>query len=92
VLSTPPPDEPAPARDLRGRLFEDLDQLAFALELEAAAFLREGRETAAVRRQELRLGVRLAQRLVAGIHAEEVHGRLTSCADAYEARLGGGPP
>ena len=90
MLSTLPPDEPAPLRDLRGRLFEELDRLAFALELEAAAFLREGREAAAVRRQELRLGVRLAQRLVAGVHAEEVHGRLTSCADAYEARLDGG--
>lgn len=77
----------AEADDLRGTLFSDLDRLAFALEMEAAELLASGDEGAARSRQELRLGVRLAQRLVAGIHADEVHARILRYAEEYEARL-----
>ncbi len=87
MLSSPPPDEAPDAARLRGAIFTDLDRLAFALEMEAAALLEEGRETEASRRQEARLGVRLAQRLVAGVRADEVDERLERYADAYEARL-----
>jgi len=92
VLSAPPPDEPPAARSLRGRIFQDLDRLAFALEMEGADLIRQGREEAAARRQELRLGVRLAQRLVAGVWADEVHQRLQRWAAEYESRLGAPPP
>lgn len=87
MLSSPPPDEAPEARELRGRIFTDLDRLAFALEMEAAELIAEGREDAARCRQELRLGVRLAQRLVAGIWADEVNSRIARYAEAYESRL-----
>ena len=76
MLSTPPPVEAPEAAALRGRIFTDLDRLAFALEMEAAELLVAGREAEAGRVQEQRLGVRLAQRLVAGVWAAEVDGRL----------------
>ncbi|HEX6747093.1 MAG TPA: hypothetical protein VF092_07320 [Longimicrobium sp.] len=87
MLSTPPPAEAAEAAELRGRIFTDLDRLAFALEMEAAALLELGREAEAGRVQEQRLGVRLAQRLVAGVWADEVNGRLQRWAAEYDARL-----
>ncbi len=87
MLSTPPPDEAPEAAALRGRIFTDLDRLAFALEMEAAEELEAGREAASLRIQEQRLGVRLAQRLVAGVWADEVDGRLQRWAHAYEERL-----
>jgi hypothetical protein len=87
MLSTPPPVEAPEAAELRGRIFTDLDRLAFALEMEAARMLEEGREDEARRTQEQRLGVRLAQRLVAGVWADEVNGRLRDWAAAYDARL-----
>lgn len=87
MTSSPPLKEPPAAQALRGRLFTDLDRLAFALEMEAAALLEEGREAEAERRQQQRLGVRLAQRLVAGVWADEVHRRLQRWAEEYEARL-----
>lgn len=88
MLSHPSPDEAPEARALRGRIFTDLDRLAFALEMEAAELLEEGREDAAKTRQEQRLGVRLAQRLVAGVWADEVDLRLQQHAAAYQSRLG----
>ncbi len=90
MTSSPHPEESADAQALRGALFTDLDRLAFAIEMEAAALLEEGREEAAMQRQQLRLGVRLAQRLVAGVYAEEVHGRLQRWAAEYEGRLSAG--
>ncbi len=87
MLSSPPPDEAPDASRLRGSLFTDLDRLAFALEMETAALVAGGREEDARRRQDMRLGVRLAQRLVAGIHAEEVDNRIGAYAGEYEARL-----
>lgn len=87
MLSTPPPVEAPEAAELRGRIFTDLDRLAFALEMGAARMLEEGREEEARRTQEQRLGVRLAQRLVAGVWADEVNGRLRDWAAAYDARL-----
>ncbi len=92
MLSSPPPVEAPEAADLRGRIFTDLDRLAFALEMEAAALLEQGRETEAARVQEQRLGVRLGQRLAAGVWADEVDGRLQRWAAEYDARLhpGGG--
>jgi hypothetical protein len=87
MLSSPGPEEPREISEFRGNIFNDLDRLAFALEMEAAELIEQGLEQEARRRQELRLGVRLAQRLVAGIHADEVHDRIAQHADAYEARL-----
>ena len=87
MLSSPPPEEAPEAAELRGAIFTDLDRLAFALEMEAAELLIEGDEAAARSRHELRLGVRLAQRLVAGVWADEVNGRLRRWADRYEERL-----
>lgn len=88
MLSAPPPQEAPEAAELRGNIFTDLDRLAYALELEAAEMVAEGREREAETRQHLRLGVRLAQRLVAGVWADEVNGRLQACAGRYESRLG----
>jgi hypothetical protein len=88
MLSSPPPNEPSDAAQLRSHLFTDLDRLAFALEMETVELLREGREAEAQTRQQLRLGVRLAQRLVAGVWADEVDLRIGKWARAYESRLG----
>ena len=87
LLSSPPPEEAPEASQLRGDLFTDLDRLAFALEMEAATLLAEAREEDARRRQDMRLGVRLAQRLVAGIYAEEVDQRIARYAAHYAERL-----
>lgn len=89
MLSHPSPEETRDASELRGIIFTDLDRLAFALEMEASELIEQGREEEARRRQELRLGVRLAQRLVADVHADEVHDRIDRFADAYRERLGG---
>jgi hypothetical protein len=86
MLSTPPPTEHPQAAELRGKVFTDLDRLAFALEMEAAALLAEGKETESARHQERRLGVRLAQRLVAGVWADEVDGRMQRWSADYETR------
>jgi hypothetical protein len=90
VLSHPPPDEAPEAAGLRGAIFTDLDRLAFALEMEAAQLLEAGRLEEAERHQDLRLGVRLAQRLVAGVWADEVDRRVHGWAREYERRLRGG--
>jgi hypothetical protein len=88
MLSQPRPDETPEEADLRGRIFTDLDRLAFAIEMEAAQLLDEGREAESLRRQEQRLGVRLAQRLVTGVWADEVNHPFIKWADEYDARLG----
>ena len=88
MLSSPPPNEPPDAARLRGHIFTDLDRLAFALEMETVELLREGREAEAQTRQQLRLGVRLAQRLVAGVWADEVDLRIQEWTQAYDSRLG----
>lgn len=88
MLSHPSPEECLEASRLRGNLFTDLDRLAFALEMEAADLLAEGEAEHAQTRQHLRLGVRLAQRLVAGVWADEVNQRIARWADAYDSRLG----
>lgn len=90
MTSSPHPEESADAQDLRGALFTDLDRLAFAIEMEAATLLEEGQEEIAMQRQQLRLGVRLAQRLVAGVWADEVNRRLEQWAEEYELRLSAG--
>lgn len=87
MLSSPSPEEAPEARRLRGDLFTDLDRLAFALERESAELLEQGLAAEARGRQELRLGVRLAQRLVAGVWADEVHQRIARHADLYTTRL-----
>lgn len=79
-----------PTEALRGRLFTDLDALAFALEIEAAAALEAGDEPLAQRLEDRRLGVRLAQRRVSGVHADEVDLRLAAARDAYERATDGG--
>ena len=78
-----------PAEALRGRLFSGLDRLAFALELEAARALEAGDEDAAMRIEDRRLGVRLAQRHVSGVHAAEVDPRIEATRAEYDRRTGG---
>jgi len=90
MISAPPPDEDDESRTLRGNIFTDLDQLAFALEMEVAELVSEGRLAEAERRTSERLGVRLAQRLVTGVWADEVNLRLTRWSETYRERLGGG--
>jgi hypothetical protein len=89
MTSSPPVDESPAEQSLRGRLFNDLDRLAFALEMEAGALLAEGQESEAERCQQQRLGVRLAQRMVAGVWADEVHLRVRRWSGEYESRLAG---
>ena len=78
-----------PAESLRGDLFTGLDRLAFALEWEAAEAVRLGDEATAARLEDQRLGVRLAQRYVAGVHADEVDLRIDATRGEYDARTGG---
>lgn len=92
MLSHPAPDEAPEAAELRGKIFSDLDRLAFAIEMEAAEHLREGREEEAERTQALRLGVRLAQRLVSGVWADEVNLRVERWLPEYESRLSPAAP
>lgn len=89
MLSRPATDEHPESATLRGRIFTDLDRLAFALEMEAADLVHEGRLADAERRTSERLGVRLAQRLVTGVWADEVDLRIRAWRDAYNLRLGG---
>lgn len=89
MLSAPPPDEDEKSRTLRGSIFTDLDRLAFALEMEVAELVSEGRLGEAERRTSERLGVRLAQRLVTGVWADEVNLRLQRWGESYHERLGG---
>lgn len=89
MLSHPPPHEAPEAAQLRGNLFTDLDRLAFALEMEAASLVEADRIDDARQRQSLRLGVRLAQRLVTGIWADEVNLRMQVWDREYDSRLGG---
>ncbi|HEX2095216.1 MAG TPA: hypothetical protein VHG28_22660 [Longimicrobiaceae bacterium] len=92
MLSHPSPDEAPEAATLRGRIFTDLDRLAFAIEMEAATHLREGREEEAARSHAVRLGVRLAQRLVSGVWADEVNQRIQRWSTEYDSRLAPSPP
>lgn len=78
-----------PAEMLRGELFTGLDRLAFALEWEAAEAARAGDDETAVRLEDRRLGVRLAQRFVAGVHADEVDLRIDATRREYDLRTGG---
>lgn len=88
MLSSPPPVEPPDAARLRGDIFTDLDRLAFALELESAEQVEAGRAESAEVQQHVRLGVRLAQRLVAGVWADEVNLRIQRTSGAYDERMG----
>ncbi len=87
------PTAPAPAdaaaleREVRGRLYQELDLLAFALEMEAAEQVSEGRDEDAGRTQQTRLGIRLAQRLVGGVPAPEVDRRLDRWRAQYLAKF-----
>lgn len=85
--AAPAADPAAGEREIRGRLFQELDLLAFALEMEAAEALERGDEPAAARAQQTRLGVRLAQRLVGGIAAPEVDRRLDRWRPTYQAKF-----
>lgn len=88
MLSHPPPQEAPEAAQLRGAIFTDLDRLAFAIEMEASRLLAAGHGEEAELRQHVRLGVRLAQRLVAGVWADEVDLRIQEWSREYESRLG----
>lgn len=87
MTSHPSPEESPDAQALRGALFSDLDRLAFAIEMEAAALIESDHETDAVQHQHIRLGVRLAQRLVSGVWAEEVNPRVRHWESEYQMRL-----
>lgn len=87
----PTSDEAPEAAALRGRMFTDLDRLAFAIEMEAADHLRQGRDVEAARATAVRLGVRLAQRLVSGVWADEVGRRMERWSAEYDSRLGLSP-
>lgn len=78
-----------PSEELRGELYTGLDILAFALEMEAAEAVERGDDREAVRLEDRRLGVRLAQRFVSGVHADEVHPRVERFREAYARRTGG---
>lgn len=82
-----PPDATAVERDVRGRLYQELDLLAYALEMEAAREVEEGRDDDAGRTQQTRLGIRLAQRLVGGVPAPEVDRRLDAWRTEYLSRF-----
>jgi len=84
-------DEAPEAAALRGRMFTELDRLAFAIEMEAADHLRQGRDEEAARATAVRLGVRLAQRLVSGAWADEVGRRMERWSAEYDSRLGLSP-
>ena len=88
MLSHPPPEEAPAAAELRGAIITDLDRLAFALEMEAAQLLQAGHPDEAKQRQCVRLGVRLAQRLVTGVWADEVNFRVQEWSQEYDTRLG----
>lgn len=81
-------DTDDPVERLRGELFTGLDRLAFALEWEAAQAVEGGDEAAAARLEDQRLGVRLAQRYVAGVHADEVDLRIEATRAEYDVRTG----
>lgn len=73
---------------LKGSMFTGLDRLAFALEMEAAQAVEAGDDQAAMRLEDQRLGVRLAQRFVAGVYADEVNPRIEATREAYDRRTG----
>ncbi len=75
------------ARDLRAELYQELDLLAFALEMEASEAAASERDDEAERAQLTRLGIRLAQRLVSGVFAPEVNPRLSRWRSEYESRF-----
>ncbi|HEX6939319.1 MAG TPA: hypothetical protein VF158_07895 [Longimicrobiales bacterium] len=83
----PAPDPGAAEREIRGRLYQELDLLAFALEMEAAEAVERGDDDEAARAQRTRLGVRLAQRLVGAVPAPEVDRRLERWRAVYQAKF-----
>jgi hypothetical protein len=76
-------DPSAIEREVRGRLYQELDLLAFAFEMEAAEAIERGADEEAARTQQTRLGIRLAQRLVGAVPAPEVDRRLERWRAAY---------
>ncbi len=54
--------------------------------MEAAAAVDRGDDEDAARLEDRRLGVRLAQRMVAGVYADEVDQRIEATRSAYDAR------
>lgn len=80
-------DGDAVERRLRGLLYQELDLLAFALEMEASEALERGDADAAARAQQTRLGIRLAQRLVGAVPTPEVELRLRRRRQAYQAKF-----
>ena len=83
----PAPDAAALERELRGRLYQELDLLAYAFEMEAAQQVAAGEDDEAGRTQQTRLGIRLAQRLVGGVPAPEVDRRLDQWRAEYRAKF-----
>lgn len=89
-VGAPPAPAPEPGdreRQLRGCLYQELDLLAYALEMEAAEALERGEEAEAARTQQTRLGIRLAQRLVGAVPSPEVDRRLDRWRSMYQAKF-----
>ncbi len=82
-----PPEAAALEREIRGRLYQELDLLAYAFEMEAAQEVVAGCDEDAARTQQTRLGIRLAQRLVGGVPAPEVDRRLEQWRAQYRAKF-----
>lgn len=80
-------DRAAVERAVRGHLYQELDLLAYALEMEAAQQIDDGHDDDAARTQQTRLGIRLAARLVGGVPAPEVERRLERWREAYRAKF-----
>src|SRR5690606_16097398 len=78
-----------PETAVRGRLYQELDLLAFALEMECAEAASAGRDAEAARAQQTRLGVRLAQRLVGNVPAPEIRDRLDRWRAEYRDKFAG---
>lgn len=87
VLEALGPDADALEEHVRGRLYQELDVLAFAFEMEASDAVERGDDAKAERAQRTRLGIRLAQRLVGGVPAPEVDERLDRWRETYRAQF-----
>jgi hypothetical protein len=97
-----PIDEPGIPRQCRLRLMRELDVLGFAFEMEVSDWLckaRAAREThspmfsyherVADHLNRIRLGVRLAHRVVSGVYSDQAQGRIEKWRGEYDRRRNG---
>jgi hypothetical protein len=94
-----PIDAPGIPRECRLRLMHEIDVLGFALEMEMCEWLRKAGATdmpirsyyerSAALTERIRLGVRLAHRVVSGVYSDEAQGRIEKWRAEYERRCTG---